>query len=42
MKKVVAFLCLIMVIGILSGCTNTAEGVGRDLENMGRWVQEEV
>lgn len=39
MKKIVASLSLIMLIGLLSGCSNTANGAGRDIENMGRWVQ---
>lgn len=39
MKKLVAPLLMIMVIIALSGCSNTADGAGKDIENMGRWVQ---
>lgn len=42
MQKVIAFLSLIMLIGLLSGCSNTADGAGRDIENMGRWIQHET
>ncbi len=42
MKKVVAFLALVMLIAPLSACSNTANGAGQDLENMGRWIQESV
>lgn len=40
MKKTIASLCLIMVIGVLAGCENTGNGAGRDIENMGRWMQD--
>lgn len=40
MQKVVAMYCLIMVIGLLSGCANTFEGAGRDIENIGKWMQD--
>lgn len=40
MHKLLATLCLIMVIGLLSACGNTAQGVGRDVENMGQWMQD--
>jgi predicted small secreted protein len=40
MQKTIALLSFIMVIGFLSGCANTAQGAGRDIENMGEWVQE--
>ncbi len=40
MKKVIALLCLIMVIGATTGCENTANGAGRDIEGMGRWMQD--
>ena len=39
MQKTIALLSLIMVIGLLSACGNTAEGAGRDVENMGEWMQ---
>lgn len=39
MQKAVALFLTIMVIGGLSGCANTADGAGRDIENMGRWIQ---
>jgi predicted small secreted protein len=40
MQKLIALLSLVMVIGWLSGCSNTADGAGRDIENMGRWIQD--
>lgn len=40
MHKFLAISCLIMVIGALSGCANTVQGAGRDIENMGQWVQD--
>jgi predicted small secreted protein len=40
MQKTVALLSLIMVIGVLAGCQNTAQGAGRDIENMGEWIQD--
>ena len=40
MQKTVALSLLIMVIGVLSGCANTAQGAGRDIENMGEWIQD--
>jgi len=40
MHKLLAVLALIMVITTTTGCTNTAEGAGRDVENMGQWMQD--
>lgn len=40
MKKIIALLFAIMVTIALPGCSNTAEGAGRDVENMGRWMQD--
>jgi len=40
MHKILALLSLIMVIALTSGCANTAEGAGRDVENMGQWMQD--
>ena len=42
MQKYVAIFTLIMVTGLLSGCANTAQGAGRDIEYMGEWIQEKV
>jgi predicted small secreted protein len=39
MQKTIGLLSLIMVIALLSGCSNTANGAGRDVENMGEWMQ---
>jgi predicted small secreted protein len=39
MKKLVALVCLIMVTGLLSACSNTANGAGKDIEGMGQWMQ---
>ncbi len=42
MQKTIVILSLIMVIGALTGCQNTAQGAGRDIENMGEWIQEKT
>ncbi|HEU4838401.1 MAG TPA: hypothetical protein VFS88_03205 [Micavibrio sp.] len=42
MKKTIVLLSLIMVTGLLAGCANTAQGAGRDIENMGEWIQQKV
>lgn len=39
MKKINGILFAFMVITLLSGCANTAQGIGKDMENMGQWVQ---
>ncbi len=39
MKKSIAFLVIIMLIPVLAGCSNTANGAGRDIENWGEWMQ---
>ncbi len=38
--KFIVFLSLIMVIGPVTGCSNTANGAGKDMENMGRWIKK--
>lgn len=40
MKKFIVPFCLIMVTVALAGCENTANGAGRDIEHMGRWMQD--
>ncbi len=40
MQKMLVYLSLIMVIGLLTACSNTAEGAGKDVENMGQWMQD--
>jgi predicted small secreted protein len=40
MHKLLAVLVLIMVTISVTGCTNTAEGAGRDVEGMGQWMQD--
>jgi predicted small secreted protein len=42
MKKLAGFLFCIMLITSLAACSNTFNGAGRDMENMGRWVQKNV
>lgn len=42
MKKTIVLLSVIMVTGLLAGCSNTAQGAGRDIENMGEWIQQKV
>ena len=42
MKNYVVLFSAIMVIALLSGCANTVQGAGRDIENMGEWMQEKV
>ena len=40
MHKLLAVMALIMVTTMTAGCTNTAEGAGRDIEGMGQWMQD--
>jgi len=40
MQKTLVNLLLIMVIGVLAACSNTADGAGRDVEHMGQWMQD--
>lgn len=40
MKKLIVLSYVIMVIAVLPGCSNTAEGAGRDVEKMGQWMQK--
>lgn len=40
MHKLLAVLVLIMVTVSVTGCENTAEGAGRDIEGMGQWMQD--
>ncbi len=40
MKKYIVLLVSVMVIALQTGCENTANGAGRDIEKMGKWVQD--
>lgn len=40
MYKTIALLSIVMVIGCLAACSNTANGAGKDIENMGEWMQD--
>jgi predicted small secreted protein len=42
MKKIYGTVFAIMVIALLSGCANTGKGIGKDVENMGKWVQSKT
>lgn len=42
MKKRIGILIALMLIPTLSACSNTGNGIGKDLENMGQWVQEKT
>jgi predicted small secreted protein len=42
MKKFVATLSVIMVIFAVAACSNTMNGAGKDMENMGQWVQNKT
>ena len=42
MKKIIALFSLIMVMSVLSGCSNTVNGAGRDMEGWGQWMQNSV
>lgn len=37
-----AMICLSLLLAgtIMSGCSNTFHGAGRDMENMGEWFQD--
>lgn len=39
-RKTITVLSLIIACAIITGCSNTFEGVGRDVENTGKWVQD--
>lgn len=39
MKRITGIALAFMVISVLSGCANTAQGIGKDMENMGEWIQ---
>ncbi len=39
-RPFVALLAIVMVCGFVSGCSNTFEGAGRDVENAGEWIQD--
>lgn len=38
LPKIIVCLALVGVFG-LSGCSNTFEGAGRDIERSGEWIQ---
>lgn len=40
MKKVLMMVCFFAVTGFLTGCSNTFEGAGRDIERAGEKVQD--
>ncbi len=40
MKKVALVVCLFVMAGFVSGCSNTLEGAGRDIEKTGEKIQE--
>ncbi len=41
MNKVLIGLCLLLISGItLTGCSNTFDGAGRDIEGVGDWFQD--
>ncbi|MDO8730614.1 MAG: entericidin A/B family lipoprotein [Candidatus Omnitrophota bacterium] len=43
MKKIMAaYMLLVTGFLVLSGCSNTIEGIGKDTERAGREIQEEA
>ncbi len=40
MKKLVALCFAVMLIALMSGCGNTFNGAGKDMEGWGRWMQD--
>ena len=40
MKKVALVVCLFVVAGFVTGCSNTFEGAGRDIEHAGEKIQD--
>jgi len=42
MKKLLAVALCLMVIAGASGCANTVDGAGEDIEQMGEWMQRQV
>lgn len=39
MRKPLFLFMLIATLGVLSGCANTVQGMGRDIENAGESLQ---
>ncbi len=39
-KNLYVCLSLLLMTMAVSACTNTFHGAGRDIENMGEWVQD--
>ena len=39
-KLTIALTCVMLAGTMLTGCANTFEGAGRDIENAGEWVQD--
>lgn len=40
MRRILIIASIVMVTVALSACSNTFNGAGRDVENMGEWVQD--
>lgn len=41
-RQAVILITLAAVLGFVTGCRNTAEGVGRDVERAGEAIQDKV
>lgn len=40
MKNTLLIFCSLVALTALSGCSNTFDGVGRDLQDTGDWFEE--
>jgi predicted small secreted protein len=41
-KPLLCSLFVVVLVGIASGCKNTAKGIGKDMENAGEKIQEKT
>ena len=39
-KTILTAAAILMAGSLITGCTNTFDGAGRDIENAGEWVQD--
>lgn len=41
-QRAIAIMALVGIVCLVTGCRNTAEGMGKDIENTGEKIQEKV
>ncbi len=40
MKKITGIFTIVMLIALMTGCSNTFDGAGRDMKNAGQWMED--